>query len=227
MSRLARFAAIQGHSMLTVSAARRRLPSPVGLPLAGFLRRAQRGLPCEVQHDPLEINAAAFRDGDKAALLIAIDTLIAGPDLTAAADALAQECFGPGTVALVAASHPHFAPATDRTRPMLGEIAPAYVAAVHAALRQVIVELRAAQTGPSVGLASCAANANVHRRRRWPFPTLLWSETSTAISPQSRSAALAVTRSMAISQLLAFTRARDRTARGTSRQREALASRAV
>src|SRR5215203_421058 len=130
MSRLARFAAIQGHSMLTVSAARRRLPSPVGLPLAGFLRRAQRGLPCEVQHDPLEINAAAFRDGDKAALLIAIDTLIAGPDLTAAADALAQECFGPGTVALVAASHTHFAPATDRTRPMLGEIAPAYVAAV-------------------------------------------------------------------------------------------------
>src|SRR5829696_1589564 len=82
-------------------------------------------------------------------------------------------------------------------------------ALVHAALRQVIVELRAAQTGPSVGLASCAANANVHRRRRWPFPTLLWSETSTAISPQSRSAALAVTRSMAISQLLAFhTRAR-------------------
>src|SRR5829696_483180 len=114
MSRLARFAAIQGHSMLTVSAARRRLPSPVGLPLAGFLRRAQRGLPCEVQHDPLEINAAAFRDGDKAALLIAIDTLIAGPDLTAAADALAQECFGPGTVALVAASHTHFAPATER-----------------------------------------------------------------------------------------------------------------
>src|SRR5215203_4486152 len=157
MSRLARFAAIQGHSMLTVSAARRRLPSPVGLPLAGFLRRAQRGLPCEVQHDPLEINAAAFRDGDKAALLIAIDTLIAGPDLTAAADALAQECFGPGTVALVAASHTHFAPATDRTRPMLGEIAPAYVAAVHAALRQVIVGLRAAQTGPSVGLASCAS----------------------------------------------------------------------
>jgi hypothetical protein len=30
-----------------------------------------------------------FREGDQAALLIAIDTLIAGPDLTAAADALA------------------------------------------------------------------------------------------------------------------------------------------
>ena len=143
--------------------------SPVGLPLAGFLRRAQRGLPCGVQDDPLEINAAAFRDGDQAALLIAIDTLIAGPDLTAAADALAQECFGPGAVALVAASHTHFAPATDRTRPMLGEIAPAYVAAVHDALRQVVVELRVAQTGPSVGLASCVASANVHRRRRWPF----------------------------------------------------------
>src|SRR5829696_6878104 len=42
------------------------------------------------------------------------------------------------------------------------------------------------------------------------------SETSTAISPQRRSAALAVTRSMAISQLLAFTRACDRTARGAS-----------
>src|SRR5215218_2543422 len=94
--------------MLTVSAARRRLPSPVGLPLAGFLRRAQRGLPCGVQDDPLEINAAAFRDGDQAALLIAIDTLIAGPDLTAAANALAQECFGPGALALVAASHTHF-----------------------------------------------------------------------------------------------------------------------
>src|SRR3954447_6524782 len=50
--------------MLTVSAARRGLPSPVGLPLAGFLRRAQRGLLCEVQDDPLEINAAAFRDAD-------------------------------------------------------------------------------------------------------------------------------------------------------------------
>src|SRR5215207_1780233 len=34
--------------------------------------------------------------------------------------------------------------------------------------------------------------------------------------------ALAVTRSMAISQLLAFTRARDRTARGTSRQERRL-----
>ena len=67
--------------MLTVSAARRRLPSPIGLPLAGFLRRAQRGLPCEAEDGTLEINAVAFQDGNQAALLIAIDTLIAGPDL--------------------------------------------------------------------------------------------------------------------------------------------------
>ena len=82
--------------MLMVSAARRRLPSPVGLPLAGFLRRAQSGLPCEAEDDTLEINAVAFQDGDQAALLIAIDTLIAGPDLTAAADALAREASVPG-----------------------------------------------------------------------------------------------------------------------------------
>lgn len=160
--------------MLTVSAARRRLPSPIGLPLAGFLRRAQRGLPCEAEDGTLEINAVAFQDGNQAALLIAIDTLIAGPDLATAAAALARDSFGPETVALVAASHTHFAPSTDPTRPMLGGMAPAFVAAVHAALRQVIVELRVAKIGPSVGLASCVASANVHRRRRWPFPTLLW-----------------------------------------------------
>src|SRR3954468_1283197 len=124
--------------MLMVSAACRRLPSPLGLPLAGFLRRAQSGLPCQAEDGTLEINAVAFQDGNQAALLIAVDTLIAGPDLTTAAAALARDSFGDEAVALVAASHTHFAPATDPTRPMLGGMAPAFVAAVHAALRQVI-----------------------------------------------------------------------------------------
>ncbi len=160
--------------MLTVSAARRRLPSPIGLPLAGFLRRAQRGLPCEAEDDALEINAVAFQDGNQAALLIAIDTLTAGPDLTIAATALSRDSFGPGAVALVAASHTHFAPATDRTRPMLGETAAAYVEEVHDALRQVVEELRTARSGAILGLATRVAGGNVHRRRLWMLPTLLW-----------------------------------------------------
>ena len=98
------------------SPARRRLPSPVGLPLAGFLRRAQSGLPCQAKDGTLEINAVAFQDGNQAALLIAIDTLIAGPDPTTAAAALARDSFGDGAVAVSAASHTHFAPATDPTR---------------------------------------------------------------------------------------------------------------
>jgi hypothetical protein len=160
--------------MLMVSAARRPLPSPIGLPLAGFLRRAQSGLPCEAEDGTLEINAVAFHAGNQAALLITIDTLIAGPDLTAAAAALARDSFGPRAVALVAASHTHFAPATDPTRPMLGEIAPAYAEGVHAALQQVVEQLREARAGAMLGLASRVANGNVHRRRRWLFPTLLW-----------------------------------------------------
>jgi hypothetical protein len=160
--------------MLMVSAARRRLPSPVGLPLAGFLRRAQSGLPCKAEDGTLEINAVAFQDGNQAALLIAIDTLIAGPDLTTAAAALARDSFGDEAVALVAASHTHFAPATDPTRPMLGEMTAAYAEGVHTALQQVVEELRAVGTGAMLGLASRIANGNVHRRRRWPFPTLLW-----------------------------------------------------
>ena len=86
----------------------------------------------------LEINAVAFQDGNQAALLIAIDTLIAGPDLTTAAAALARDSFGDGAVALVAASHTHFAPATDPTRPMLGELTAAYAEGVHTALQQVV-----------------------------------------------------------------------------------------
>jgi len=160
--------------MLTVSAARRRLPSAIGLPPAGFLRRAQRGLPCEAEDDALEINAVAFQDGNQAALLIAIDTLTAGPDLTIAATALSRDSFGPGAVALVAASHTHFAPATDRTRPMLGETAAAYVEEVHDALRQVVEELRTARSGAILGLATRVAGGNVHRRRLWMLPTLLW-----------------------------------------------------
>ena len=47
-------------TMLTASAARRLLSSSIGYPLAGFARRAARGALCDVEDDPLEINAVVF-----------------------------------------------------------------------------------------------------------------------------------------------------------------------
>ena len=160
--------------MLMVSAARRRLPSPVGLPLAGFLRRAQSGLPCQAEDGTLEINAVAFQDGNQAALLIAIDTLIAGPDLTTAAAALARDSFGDGAVALVAASHTHFAPATDPTRPMLGEIDGGLC-------RRSACRAAAGRRGVARGRNRRDAGTRIPRRERqctsaatMAVPTLLW-----------------------------------------------------
>jgi hypothetical protein len=160
--------------MTAVSAARHRLPSPVGHALAGFSRRAGRDVRCDAEDDPLEINAAGFSDGSRAVVLIAIDALVAGPVLAAAAERAARTTFGEGAVALVAASHTHFAPATDPTKPALGACSPAYVEQACAALELIVGELRPMHSGVTLGLGSRAVPGNVHRRRRWILPTLLW-----------------------------------------------------
>jgi hypothetical protein len=160
--------------MLTVSAARRRLPSPIGLPLAGFLRRANANLRCETEDDPLELNGVAFRSGGRTVVVIAIDALSAGNDVTAAAEALSRNAFGPCTLAIVAASHTHFAPGIDPTKDALGACSPAYLHGVHHALEQLIEDLRSMQTDASLAFATRLASGNVNRRRLWPLPTLLW-----------------------------------------------------
>jgi hypothetical protein len=160
--------------MLTVSAASRRLPSAVGLPLAGFVRRSDANQLCEAQDDPLEVNAVAFRSEGRTVVLIAVDALSAGPDVTATAEALSRDAFGPTTLTIVAASHTHFAPGIDATKEMLGACSPAYLDGVYEALEQLIDELQSMQADASLALAARIAGGNVNRRRLWPLPTLLW-----------------------------------------------------
>jgi hypothetical protein len=103
---------------------------PKMLPLAGFQRR--RGFATAVA-DRLEINAVLFRDEtSRSGVIVSLDTLYVGPTIDAQITAHLRERHGfQESDILCLASHTHFAPSLDPTKPnSLAEVDADYLAMV-------------------------------------------------------------------------------------------------
>lgn len=124
-------------------------------------------------HGTLEANIVVFGEGNQAVALVSIDTVLAGAKLTECVSRAMRVHHGisPDNV-LVLASHTHFAPMLDHSKPLLGEVSQAAFEEVAEAIVDTVASVRTAQaTEAKVGAGS--SNAAVNRRLRWRWPSLV------------------------------------------------------
>jgi hypothetical protein len=132
-------------------------------PLAGWQDRTEV---YERVADPLEINGILFRDADIAALVLSVDALYVGaPVLQTIEDQLERvglaNCY-----VLTAASHTHYAPNLDATKPALGALDEQYLDHVEKQASELVERLvDCAATGARLRYGSAAAAHAVNRRR--------------------------------------------------------------
>ena len=143
-----------------------------GLPLFGFVDRSG---PSEGVADSLEANAIALRDAaGRIAVIVAFDTLFVGPTVDAELRAFLRDDHGVRDEdILLVASHSHYAPALDPTKPRAGTVDSGYVASVIDQCKAMLRRLLDRPMAPlTLTHASAPWHGSVHRRRRWPLPYL-------------------------------------------------------
>ena len=123
----------------------------------------------------LTVAVVAFRDAaGETAVIVSADLLYFGAELASRIEHFLQSQFGvaPANV-LLAASHTHFAPATDRAKPLLGTVDDAYLETVWGRVEKL---LRKVVGGPfieaAVGSGVTIWNGGVYRRLPWRIPHL-------------------------------------------------------
>lgn len=138
--------------------------------------------------DHLELNAIRLNQGDHTVVIYSADVLYLDRDVVAEAETLVRQ-FRPGakTHVMAAASHTHFAPAIDASKPLLGARDPHYFEFFKQRLRGLIAALcdRPAATCTIVYRRG-ESNSSINRRRRgWNFSrqTLLRREAIIAPNP--------------------------------------------
>ncbi len=133
------------------------------------------GEPCLTQHahGRLEANIVAFGLGEGAVVLVSVDTLFLGRELTESIlKACATRFNVPPERVLALASHTHFAPMMDESKPNLGRAERSEVVRVAYRIKTAIEEARS----DSVAVARVGRGSSdraVNRRRRWRWPTLV------------------------------------------------------
>jgi hypothetical protein len=141
-------------------------------PLAGSAGRH----PPFVEIDaPLEANAVAFRDGNgRCAVIVTLDTLFVGAALQSALERHFVEAHGGKAEDLmVLASHTHYAPALDETKPSLGALDRGYLSLVSDRCKGLIDQVVSAPPSRVVLRRSGgSSHGAVNRRRSWPLPYL-------------------------------------------------------
>lgn len=115
----------------------------------------------------LEANAVLIQAGSSRLLLVSLDLLYVGKDLAEAVCDRAAAHGIPAECVVVLASHTHFAPATDRTKPTLGPVDSDVLGAM---VGRVVGLVDAVLAGPLQALrlehTSCECALNVNRRKR-------------------------------------------------------------
>lgn len=156
--------------MLRIAAAHVDITPMVACPLAGFRSRLK---PFIEVASKLEANAVAFRDQDeRCAILLTLDTLFVGGALHAALTRHFVEMHGQeADDLLVLASHTHFAPSLDSSKPELGLVDSSYFSLVaerccHLIDRVMAKISRLSQTVRGVGFS----RAGINRRKSWRIP---------------------------------------------------------
>lgn len=120
----------------------------------------------------LEANLLVLGTGATAIVMIAIDTLFAGADLTERLIKACETRFGVGPErVLVLASHTHFAPMLDTGKPLLGRCD---VAELHRCGDVITRTIDALQPSVASGIrhGKVASEAGVNRRLKWRWPTM-------------------------------------------------------
>jgi hypothetical protein len=137
--------------------------------LAGFASRTE---PHRDVFSPLEANMLLLNDGETRVLLVSLDLLFVGSELLEfVQDACAP--YIPSKNVLVAATHTHGAPATDRQKPLLGAVDDDYLAELKEKLGRGISDLfKQRPKQVEARLKQGSARHSVNRRRT----TSYWSQ---------------------------------------------------
>lgn len=119
----------------------------------------------------LEANVVALGEGESAVVLVSLDLLFAGAELAGKIVAACGARFGIGPErVLVLASHTHFAPMLDSSKPRLGRTDPTEAARWADVITSAIAAAPVRQaTGARVGRGR--SDSAVNRRLRWRWPT--------------------------------------------------------
>lgn len=172
-------------SELTVVAGSIEITPPEPCALAGF--SAREGAFTRVA-DPLELNGILLRQGGHSLLIISADLLYVGDQVESALRDELDEAGLPDCHSLIGASHTHFAPNVDPTKPLLGEVSVGYVAFYLA--RAVELVRRLLETRPVVAglsLAETDARMTINRRRlRWRLDRQALLHHGVMMQPNSR-----------------------------------------
>lgn len=157
-------------AMLPIAAAIADLTPVSPVPMGGFggaerLTRHADGR--------LEANIVILGEGEDAVVLVSIDTLFAGRDLTRAiVETSGRRCGLGAERILVLASHTHFAPMLDASKPALGRADPDEIQRCAALITKAILSAQARPCA-AVRSGSGRSDLSVNRRRRWRPPTLV------------------------------------------------------
>lgn len=124
-------------------------------------------------HGRLEANIVMFGRPPEAIAIVSLDTLFAGPTITQAI--VDQFQFSHGLAekrVLVLASHTHFAPMLDGTKPLLGDVNRSELFRWRDLITAAIADL-ASTDATYVRSGSGSTDKSVNRRFRWRWPTLV------------------------------------------------------
>lgn len=140
------------------------------VPLAGYIGRIG---PNTGVASNLEANAVLLCEKDESILFFSADLLYFGSELSNVLKERAGLYGLPQQNVMLAASHTHFAPATDFDKPSLGSPDAAYFAYLKERLTWLVDEVMTSPRIP-VRLKHCQVrnDLSVNRRRLWRFPTL-------------------------------------------------------
>lgn len=136
------------------------------VPLAGFGSRYM----ADRAEERLEINALWFGDTRHKILLLSIDSLFVCDSFR---DMVADYAELPREAVVIAASHTHYAPTVDTTKPALGDIDPGFQAQLKRAAHDLVDQLQSQEpTLFSQKSGEAKTEAGVNRRLRWWLPHL-------------------------------------------------------
>jgi len=119
----------------------------------------------------LEANIVALGEGADTVVLISLDTLFAGAQVTEAAISACSGRFGIGPErVLVLASHTHSAPMLDASKPLLGIADPGEVSRWADGVSRAILGVETSRAS-AVRAGWGRSDLSVNRRLRWSLPT--------------------------------------------------------
>jgi hypothetical protein len=120
----------------------------------------------------IEANAVVLEGDSDRLLFMSLDVLFVGSEVSAAVQARAESHGVAPEHVFIVASHTHFAPATDYSKPLLGKVDAQWLDTLIERLNRLVdVVLTSPPRRVRLRLSTSAAPMNVIRRRYWPLPT--------------------------------------------------------